>query len=216
MPINVEITTITANTPFEVYVCDSLSGNCTYVSTVANAPYVFEVSDVYANENFVVKIVDVAGCIVYRTVAITPTPTPTQTSTPTKTPTPTPTKTSTPTVTPTVSTSIVASPTPTPTKTPTPTPTSLVYGHRIGRFVHNDSIDACEDTLLVTQYYTSYGETPSIPVIGATVYSTTFGGNLYNPVNQLTKWRLMEFSSGDLYAVQIDEDGQITNFILCI
>ena len=42
MPINVEITTITANTPFEVYVCDALSASCTYVSTVASAPYVFD------------------------------------------------------------------------------------------------------------------------------------------------------------------------------
>ncbi len=31
MPVNIEITTITANTPFEVYVCDALSGSCTYV-----------------------------------------------------------------------------------------------------------------------------------------------------------------------------------------
>lgn len=215
MPINVEITTITANTPFEVYVCDALSASCTYVSTVASAPYVFEVDDTYATENFTIKIVDVAGCIVYHTVAITPTPTPTQTPTPTKTATPTPTKTVTPTVTPTVSTSVVASPTPTSTTSPTPTPTSLVYGHRIGRYLHDNSNDACEDTLLVTQYYTSYGDTPTIPVLGAIVYSTTFGGNLYNPVNQLSKWRLMEFSSGDLYAVQIDEDGQIIDFILC-
>ena len=85
MPINVEITTITANTPFEVYVCDALSGSCTYVSTVANAPYVFEVDDTYATENFTIKIVDVAGCIIYHTVAITPTPTPTMTPTPSST-----------------------------------------------------------------------------------------------------------------------------------
>ena len=81
MPVNIEITTITANTPFDVYVCDALSGSCTYVSTVANAPYVFEVDDTYATENFIIKVVDVAGCIVYHTVAITPTPTPTPTPT---------------------------------------------------------------------------------------------------------------------------------------
>ena len=154
MPVNIEITTITANTPFDVYVCDALSGSCTYVSTVANAPYVFEVDDTYATENFIIKVVDVAGCIVYHTVAITPTPTPTQTPTPTKTATPTPTKTVTPTVTPTVSTSVVASPTPTPTKTPTPTPTSLVYGHTIGANLSVGSSGVCDDSLLVTQYYT--------------------------------------------------------------
>ena len=170
MPVNIEITTITANTPFDVYVCDALSGSCTYVSTVANAPYVFEVDDTYATENFTIKVVDVAGCIVYHTVAITPTPTPTQTPTPTKTATPTPTKTVTPTVTPTVSTSVVASPTPTPTKTPTPTPTSLVYGHTIGANLSVGSSGVCDDSLLVTQYYTYYVDTPTIPVLGAEVY----------------------------------------------
>lgn len=214
MPVNIEITTITANTPFEVYVCDALSGSCTYISTVSSPPFQFEVDDTYATSNFTIKVVDVAGCIVYHTVAITPTPTPTMTPTSSKTPTPTPTKTVTPTVTPSVTSSIPASPTPTPTTTPTPTPTSLVYGHRIGRYLHDDSSDACDDTLLVTQYYTSYSETPTIPVLGAAVYSTTFGGNLYNPVKQNSKWRLLEFSS-DIYAVQIDEDGLIIDFVLC-
>ena len=214
MPINVEITTITANTPFEVYVCDALSGSCTYFATVANAPYVFEVDDTYATENFTIKVVDVAGCIVYHTVAITPTPTPTQTPTPTKTATPTPTKTVTPTVTPTVSTSVVASPTPTPTKTPTPTPTTLVYGHTIGANLYVGSSGVCDDSLLVTQYYTYYVDTPTIPVLGAEVYLTNLGGVLYNPVNQINRWRKMTFGAST-YAVQIDSAGIIIDFIIC-
>jgi hypothetical protein len=214
MPINVEITTITANTPFEVYVCDALSGSCTYFATVANAPYVFEVDDTYATENFTIKVVDVAGCIVYHTVAITPTPTPTQTPTPTKTATPTPTKTVTPTVTPTVSTSVVASPTPTPTKTPTPTPTTLVYGHTIGANLYVGSSGVCDDSLLVTQYYTYYVDTPTIPVLGAEVYLTNLGGVLYNPVNQINRWRKMTFGAST-YAVQIDSTGIIIDFIIC-
>ena len=209
MPINVEITTITANTPFEVYVCDALSGSCTYFATVANAPYVFEVDDTYATENFTIKVVDVAGCIVYHTVAITPTPTPTQTPTPTKTATPTPTKTVTPTVTPTVSTSVVASPTPTPTKTPT-----LVYGHTIGANLYVGSSGVCDDSLLVTQYYTYYVDTPTIPVLGAEVYLTNLGGVLYNPVNQINRWRKMTFGAST-YAVQIDSTGIIIDFIIC-
>jgi hypothetical protein len=214
MPINVEITTITANTPFEVYVCDALSGSCTYFATVANAPYVFEVDDTYATENFTIKVVDVAGCIVYHTVAITPTPTPTQTPTPTKTATPTPTKTVTPTDTPTVSTSVVASPTPTPTKTPTPTPTTLVYGHTIGANLYVGSSGVCDDSLLVTQYYTYYVDTPTIPVLGAEVYLTNLGGVLYNPVNQINRWRKMTFGAST-YAVQIDSTGIIIDFIIC-
>ena len=190
MPVNIEITTITANTPFDVYVCDALSGSCTYVSTVANAPYVFEVDDTYATENFIIKVVDVAGCIVYHTVAITPTPTPTQTPTPTKTATPTP------------------------TKTPTPTPTPLVYGHTIGANLSVGSSGVCDDSLLVTQYYTYYVDTPTIPVLGAEVYLTNLGGVLYNPVNQINRWRKMTFGAST-YAVQIDSTGIIIDFIIC-
>ncbi len=214
MPINVEITTITANTPFEVYVCDALSGSCTYVATVANAPYQFEVDDTYATENFTIKVVDVGGCIVYQSVLITPTPTPTLTPTPTKTLTPTPSITATPTVTPSVSSTNPASPTPTPTKTVTPTPSSSVYGHRIGTNTFVGSSGVCDDTLLVTQYYTSYVATPTIPVLGAVVYQTVSRGVLYNPVNQNNRWRKMVFGSST-YAVQIDSGGIIIGFILC-
>jgi hypothetical protein len=215
MPVNVKITSLTANTPFEVYVCDAFSANCTYVATVASPPYQFEVDDTYATGNFTIKIVDVAGCVVYQNMAVTPTPTPTLTRTPTKTPTATPTKTPTPTVSPSVSNT--PKPTSTATQTPTPTPsaTPSVYVHRIGRFIHDTSTEACEDTLLQSVYYTSFVETPTIPVFGATVYSSFFGGTLFNPVNQQGRWRLMEFGSGNIYAVQIDDSGQIIDFILC-
>ncbi len=214
MPINVEITSITANTPFEVYVCDALETNCTYIATVASPPYQFEVDDTYATENFTIKIVDVAGCEVFHTIAISPTPTPSNTPSQTKTPTPTPTKTTTPTVTPSVTASVGASPTPTPTKTPTPTPTPLAYGHNIGANVYVGSSGVCDDSLLVTQYYTYYVDTPTIPVLGAVVYSTNLGGILYNPVNQINRWRKMTFGAST-YAVQIDSTGIITDFILC-
>jgi len=120
------------------------------------------------------------------------------------TPTPTPSITSSPTATPPAS----------PTSTVTPTPTSLVYAHRIGRFTYTNSASSCLDTLLVTSYYTSYVETPTIPVIGARVYQLTYGGGLFSPVNQNNQWRLMVFNGAN-YAVQIDSSGYITNFVAC-
>jgi hypothetical protein len=215
MSQTVTIPNITANLPFEVFYCDSFSGNCVSVATVASAPYTFDVPDSYSSLDFVIKIVDAAGCTVYQTLYITPTPTPTNTPTQTPTQTHTPTTTPTASITPTPSTTLQATPTPTSSNTPTPTPTSLVYPHQIGRNLFVNSVDACLDTLLNDYYYTSYVATPSIPVIGATVYQTNIGGSLFNPVNQGNRWRKMIFGP-NTYAVQIDSSGIIINFTLCV
>jgi hypothetical protein len=215
MSQTVTIPNITANLPFEVFYCDSFSGNCVSVATVASAPYTFDVPDSFSSLDFVIKIVDAAGCTVYQTLYITPTPTPTNTPTQTPTQTHTPTTTPTASITPTPSTTLQATPTPTSSNTPTPTPTSLVYPHQIGRNLYVNSSSACLDTLLDDYYYTSYVATPSTPVIGATVYQTNIGGSLFNPVNQGNRWRKMIFGA-NTYAVQIDSSGIIINFTLCV
>lgn len=215
MSQTVTIPSVNANLPFQVYYCDSLSASCVYVATVASPPYQFDVPDDYSSNDFVIKIIDDAGCTTYQTLYITPTPTPTNTPTQTPTTTHTPTTTPTASITPTPSTSVGQTPTPTASNTPTPTPTSLVYPHQIGRNLYLNSVDACLDTLLIDYYYTSYVATPSIPVIGATVYQTNIGGSLFNPVNQGSRWRKMIFGS-DVYAVQIDSSGIIINFTLCV
>ena len=214
MSLIVNIESVTGNTPVDIYVCDSGGGSCLYIATVAVFPYQFEVDDTYATTNFIVKIIDTAGCVDEVTILVTPTPTPSTTSAPTATPTTTPTNTVTPTQTITQTRTPAASVTPTQTGTPTPTPTSLVYAHLIGRFIYADYSSACLDTLLSTSYYTSYAETPTIPVVGARVYQLTFGGGLFSPVNQNNQWRLMVFNGAN-YAVQIDTSGYITNFIAC-
>ena len=214
MSLIVNIESVTGNTPVDIYVCDSGGGSCLYIATVAVFPYQFEVDDTYATTNFIVKIIDTAGCVDEVTILVTPTPTPSTTSAPTATPTTTPTNTVTPTQTITQTRTPAASLTPTQTRTPTPTPTSLVYAHLIGRFIYADYSSACLDTLLATSYYTSYAETPTIPVVGARVYQATFGGGLFSPVNQNNQWRLMVFNGAN-YAVQIDASGYITNFIAC-
>lgn len=215
MSQTVTIPSITANLPFDVYYCDNLGGNCVYVATVASAPYTFDVPNNYSSADFVIKIIDVAGCITTETLFITPTPTSSNTPTPTPTVTTTVTQTPTSSNTPTPSTSVGASPTPTASNTPTPTPTTLVYAHQIGRNIYVNSVDACLDTLLDDYYYTSYVATPSMPVNGATVYQTNVNGSLFNPVNQGNRWRKMVFGP-NTYAVQIDSSGIIINFTLCV
>ena len=214
MPINVQIQSVTGNTPVQIFVCDSGGSSCTYVATVAVFPYQFEVDDTYATADFTVKIVDTASCEDVVPIYVTPTPTLSLTPTPTITPTNTPTNTVTPTPSITASSTPATTPTQTRTQTPSPTPTSLVYSHLIGRFTYATSASACLDTLLATSYYTSYIETPTIPVIGARVYQITYGGGLYSPVNQNSQWRLMVFN-GSNYAVQIDSSGYIIDFVAC-
>jgi hypothetical protein len=214
MPINVQIESVTGNTPVNIYVCDSGGLSCTYIATVAVFPYQFEVDDTYALGDFIVKIIDDAACEDIVSILITPTPTLSLTPTPTLTPTNTPSNTFTPTPSVTATKTPAATPTQTQTQTPSPTPTSLVYAHLIGRFTYSTSASACLDTLLATSYYTSYSETPTIPVVGARVYQLTFGGGLFSPINQNNQWRLMVFNGAN-YAVQVDSSGYITDFIAC-
>ena len=58
MSQEVTISSVTANTPVDIYYCDSMSASCIYVATVATFPYTFEVPDPYDYGDFVVNIVD--------------------------------------------------------------------------------------------------------------------------------------------------------------
>jgi hypothetical protein len=119
MGVQINISSVTGTSPFDLYVCDTGLTSCTYVVTFASAPYVFNLPSPYDTySEFCVQIIDANGCWIVdcktptgSTIYITPTPTKTLTPTPTKTLTPTPTKTLTPT------------PTLTPTNTPTPSTT---------------------------------------------------------------------------------------------
>jgi hypothetical protein len=133
MSQQVTITSVTANTPVEIFYCDSFSANCVYVSTVSVFPYTFTVPIPYTESNIVIKIEDTNGCIDGEIIPITPTPTPSITPSTTQTPTNTPTQTQTQTNTPTVSSTQASTPTTTPTFTPTPSVTPAFSLHLIGQ-----------------------------------------------------------------------------------
>jgi hypothetical protein len=214
MTQQVTISNVTANTPVEIYYCDTFSVNCVYVATISEFPYEFEVPDPYAETDFVIIMEDYAGCLNGYDILITPTPTPsvTPTNTPTTTPTPTVTKTQTPTITPTKTTT----PTPTITQTITPTMTqpSNVSPHYVGQGIHVDANSACLSTITILQYYTYVVESDLFPVIGATVYATNVNGTLYNPINGNGYYYKLMFNI-NYYAVQINSLGQIVTFQMC-
>jgi hypothetical protein len=210
----VTITSVTANTPVEIYYCNSMGESCEYVATVSTFPYSFEVPTPISGVDYVIKIIDTNDCVDTHTVFVTPTPTSTITPTITPTMTQTPTITPTSTITPTITQSPSPSMTVTPTNTQTPSPTPVVSIHRVGLVSFDVATDACNDTLSLIGYYTYISEASTTPVVGAKVYRTLFNGELFNPYNGMNKWILMNWGSL-FYSVQINVSGEIIAFILC-
>lgn len=214
MPQQVTITSVTANTPVQIYYCDSMSASCVYVATVSTFPYTFSVPAPYDETNIVIKIEDTQGCIDGDIVYITPTPTPSitpsNTVTPTMTNTPTQTPSQTTTNTPTPTTTLTV----TPTNTPSPTVTPVVAYHLVGTGTFSTSGNCCGDILTVQNYYTYISQANLTPVIGVTVYTTLVNGVLYNPFNGNNRFLKMVFGSTN-YAVQIDSSGLIVSFATC-
>lgn len=210
----VTINSVTANTPVEIYYCNSLSASCVYVATVSVFPYTFDVGSPYDTEDIVIKIIDTQSCVDGHIIYITPTATPQPTVTPTQTTTNTPTNSATPTSTPSMTPTNTATPTYTPTNTPTPTTTPVVAYHLIGNNLSVSSASTCSDTMTITNYYTYISQSNLTPVNGAIVYQTLLNGTLYNPFNGNNRYLKMGFGS-NFYVVQIDVNGSIINFGLC-
>ena len=214
MSQEVTISSVTANTPVDIYYCDSMSASCVYVATVSTFPFTFDVLDPYDYTDFVIKIVDTQSCEIGQVILVTPTQTPPNTVTPTPTITVTPTNTSTNTPTPTVTPTNTTTPTLTPTNTSTPTSTPVIAYHAIGANLSVSSANTCSDTVTIVNYYTYISQANLTPVNGAIVYQTNVGGTLYNPFNGGNRYILMGFGS-DYYVVQIDASGSIVNFVIC-
>ena len=214
MSQQVTISTVTANTPVDIYYCDSMSASCVYVATVSTFPYTFTVPAPYDEENIVIKIIDTQSCNIGHIIPISPTPTPS--ITPTITPTPTITNTQTPTTTPTqtITPTNTTTPTTTPTKTPTPTPTPVVAYHLIGSQLSVSSASTCSNSMTIVNYYTYISQANTVPVNGAVVYQTLTNGVLYNPFNGGGKYIKMKFG-GSFYIVRINSSGSIIDFALC-
>lgn len=214
MSQQVTITSVTANTPVEIYYCDSMSASCVYVSTVSVFPYTFNVPPPYDEENIVIKIVDTQNCEDGYVIPITPTPTSSLTPTPTNTPSYTPTSTTTPTNTPSYTPTNTATPTYTPTNTPTPTTTPVISIHPIGNQVSAISANTCSNTMTLSNYYTYIAQANLVPVVGVTVYQTVSNDALYNPYNGGNRYIKMGWGS-NFYVVKINLQGEIVEYELC-
>jgi hypothetical protein len=214
MSQQVTITSVTANTPVEIYYCNSFSASCVYVSTVSVFPYTFTVPSPYSESTIVIKIEDVNGCIDGDIINITPTPTSSVTPTLTQTPTVTPTNTKTPSITTTMTPTQTTTPTTTSTITPTPSTTPAFSLHLVGQNTFPTSANTCSDQLTLVNYYTYTNEADTVPVVGVVIYQTAFGGTLFNPYNGNNRFTKFTFG-GNEYAVEVDTSGTIISFVAC-
>ncbi len=213
MPLEITISSVTGNTPVEIYCCDISGTTCDYISTVSTFPYTFYAPDSLSTSDFIVKIVDTQGCESSQVEAVTPTPTPSFTPTQTATQTMTPTTSQTASQTPTVTPSNTATPSYTPTNTPSTTSTPVWVAHLIGTRWYSTSSEALNDYVVETpNWYTYISESYETPVIGSKIYQLSVDDGLYNPVNGGSQWRLMTFR-GEYYAIQIDSSGSIINYV---
>ena len=214
MSQEVTISSVTGNTPVEIYYCDSTSGSCVYQATVSVFPYTFDVPPPYDEQNIVIKIVDTQNCEIGHTIPISPTPTTSVTPTPTLTPTQTSTNTPTPSITMTLTPTNTPTTTVTPTITPTPTTTPVVAYHAVGQNIWATSANTCADAITVLNYYTYISQANLTPVIDVIVYTTLVNGVLYNPYNGGNRYIKMGFGS-DFYVVKINTQGAMVEFQLC-
>jgi hypothetical protein len=214
MPELVTIESVTANTPVEIYYCNVMSGGCEYVATVATFPYTFIVPQSASSEDFIVKIVDIYSQEFGEEVFVTPTPTVSPTITPSPTPSVTPTTSLTPSITPTITPTISLTPSITPTITPSQTATPTIYPHEIGLNKYDvSSSSVCDDNLTILNYFTYLSDGPI--ALGIVVYEVNAAGTLFNPVVGEDKYIKMQWNN-DIYQVQINNIGEITDFVLCV
>ena len=214
MAQQVTISSVTANTPVNIYYLDSTSATTVFVATVSVFPYTFVVPSPVGDTNFFVKIVDTQACEDVIPFLITPTPTCTPTKTPTRTPTATPTTTLTPTITSSITPTNTPTSSVTPSFTPTPTPTPVIVTNYLGSGSFNTSLNVCSDSITIVPIYNYLSAATTTPVLGISLYQTNVSGVLFNLFNGNNKWYLIQWSSGN-YAVQINVTGQISSFTVC-
>jgi hypothetical protein len=101
MAIEVTINSVTGQSPYDIYICQTGGTGCFYMATITSVPYTFTIPQPYnTSTSYMLKLIDNNGCIITGVqnveVCVTPTVTPTSTTTPTVTPT----QTNTPSITP--------------------------------------------------------------------------------------------------------------------
>lgn len=65
MAVQVTINSITGQSPYDVYICQSDGNGCFYISTITSTPYVFDIPSPYdLSLSYMLKIIDDNNCVI--------------------------------------------------------------------------------------------------------------------------------------------------------
>ena len=65
MAVQVTISSITGQSPYDIYICQSNVSGCFYITTISTIPYVFDIPSPYdTSSSYMLKVVDDNGCII--------------------------------------------------------------------------------------------------------------------------------------------------------
>lgn len=65
MAIQVTISSITGQSPYDIYVCQANGTGCFYYSTTSTIPYIFDIPAPYnTSASYMLKVVDSNNCVI--------------------------------------------------------------------------------------------------------------------------------------------------------
>ena len=71
MAVQVTISNVTGQTPYDVYVCQTNGSSCFYITTTSIIPYVFDIPAPYNNLSaYMLKLIDGNNCIISGTTTV--------------------------------------------------------------------------------------------------------------------------------------------------
>lgn len=65
MAVQVTISSITGQSPYDIYICQTGGTSCFYMTTISSVPYIFDIPSPYNTSNaYMLKIIDNNGCVI--------------------------------------------------------------------------------------------------------------------------------------------------------
>jgi hypothetical protein len=71
MAVQVTINSITGQSPYDVYICQSTGEGCFYMTTIESTPYIFDIPEPYNSSlSYMLKVIDSNKCIISGTTTV--------------------------------------------------------------------------------------------------------------------------------------------------
>ena len=71
MAVQVTINSITGQSPYDIYICQSGGTDCFYITTISSIPYIFDIPAPYnTSSSYMLKIIDTNNCIISGTTTV--------------------------------------------------------------------------------------------------------------------------------------------------